>query len=159
MKQQLILWLALGLAIFGGCSKDKKAEVDIEYPVIDISGVDAFPVQCSEVKRGDTIRFICDFSDNEALGSFSVDIHNNFDHHSHSTEVNDCGMDPVKTAVHPFLYLKSFTIPAGRSAYKTAVDIPVPENIDGGDYHFMIMLTDQEGWQSIKGLSIKIREV
>ena len=36
------------------------------------------------------------------------------------------------------------------------MEIKVPENVDSGDYHFMILLTDEEGWQTIKGLSIKI---
>lgn len=29
--------------------------------------------------------------------------------------------------------------------------------IDAGDYHFMIRVTDKEGWQTMKGLSLKIR--
>nr|WP_229206214.1 DUF4625 domain-containing protein [Dyadobacter fermentans] len=34
--------------------------------------------------------------------------------------------------------------------------IDVPADIDPGDYHFMIRLTDKEGWQTIRGISIKI---
>nr|WP_244939634.1 DUF4625 domain-containing protein [Arcticibacter tournemirensis] len=33
----------------------------------------------------------------------------------------------------------------------------MPADADPGDYHFMIKLTDKEGWQTIKGLSIKLQ--
>lgn len=146
----------LGILFLGSCKKDDKA-VDTEYPTIDVSAADAFPKQCSEIKRGETFVFKARLKDNVQLGSFSLDVHHNFDHHSHSTEVNDCTMDPVKTPVNPFLYIKSFPIPVGSSSYSASVEIPVPADIEPGDYHFMILVTDAEGWQTIKGLSIKIR--
>lgn len=65
-------------------------------------------------------------------------------------------MDPVKTPQSPFLLIKSFLIPVGLKTYQTAIEIAVPADVDAGDYHFMIRLTDKEGWQTIKGLSIKI---
>jgi hypothetical protein len=34
----------------------------------------------------------------------------------------------------------------------------VPEDVDTGDYHFLIKVTDKEGWQAIRGLSIDIIE-
>lgn len=146
----------LGILFLGSCKKDEKS-VDTEYPTIDISAADAFPKQCSEVKRGETIVFKALLKDNVKLGSFSLDIHHNFDHHSHSTEVSSCNMEPVKTPVNPFLYIKSFTIPSGLASYEAKAEIPVPSDIEPGDYHFMILLTDAEGWQTIKGLSIKIK--
>jgi len=146
------LLLLLGIA---GCKKDKK-EIDTEYPVIDISATDAFPKQCSNLKRGQKFVFRATLSDNIELGSVSVDIHHNFDHHTHSTEVNDCDMEAVKAPVNAFLLIKSFDIPAGQKSYQIAQEIEVPANVDTGDYHFMIRLTDKEGWQTIKGLSIKI---
>lgn len=145
--------LVVALILFAGCKKDSDSKIDTEYPVI----VAATPSQCSQISRGDTITFTCDFSDNVALGSFSLDVHHNFDHHTHSTEVEVCEMDPVKTPVKPFLFVQSYTIPANQQSYKPEVKIAIPEDIDPGDYHFMIRLTDQEGWQSLKGLSIKIK--
>jgi hypothetical protein len=35
-------------------------------------------------------------------------------------------------------------------------EFAVPAGVDDGDYHFMIRLTDEEGWQSIKGISVKL---
>ncbi|QEC43085.1 DUF4625 domain-containing protein [Pseudobacter ginsenosidimutans] len=142
--------------VLSGCSKDEKT-VDTEYPVIDLSAASSFPKQCSELKRGETFNFKALLKDNAKLGSFSLDIHHNFDHHSHSTEVNSCNMDPVKAPVNPMLYIRSFPIPDGRNSFEADVEIAVPSDIDPGDYHFMILLTDAEGWQTIKGLSIKIK--
>ncbi|WP_127127141.1 DUF4625 domain-containing protein [Pseudoflavitalea rhizosphaerae] len=139
-----------------GCSKDEK-NVDTEYPVIDLSASNSFPKQCSELKRGETFTFTALLTDNAKLGSFSLDIHHNFDHHSHSTEVNSCTMDPVKAPVNPMLYIKSYPIPEDSRRFEADVDIAIPADIDPGDYHFMVLLTDAEGWQTIKGLSIKIK--
>lgn len=139
-----------------GCSKDNET-VDTEYPVIDITSGDAFPVQCSTLERGKTFTFKASFSDNVALGSYSLDIHHNFDHHTHSTEVNDCGLDAVKDPVNPLLYIKSFDIPGNPATYEASTEIDIPADIDPGDYHFMVRITDKEGWQTLKGLSIKIQ--
>lgn len=138
-----------------GCSSDNN-QTDTQYPVIDISASDAFPIQCSEITRGQKITFRAKFTDNAALGSYSLDIHHNFDHHSHSTEVNNCTADPIKKPVNPMLYINSVTIPDGQKSYQALQEITIPADIDPGDYHFMIRLTDKEGWQTIKGLSIKI---
>jgi hypothetical protein len=101
------------------------------------------------------------FSDNFELGSYSIDIHNNFDHHSHSTEVTECQLNPIKTPINPFTYINDFTIPVSQKQYQTNLPILIPtENENGifdeGDYHFFISLTDKEGWSTQKGFSIKI---
>ncbi|MBS7563885.1 DUF4625 domain-containing protein [Mucilaginibacter sp. Bleaf8] len=157
MKRQLIALCLIFIVSAGACKKDSNEKIDTEYPVIDISTADAFPKQCSVVKRGQKFNFKANLTDNAQLGSVSVDIHHNFDHHTHSTEVSDCGMDPIKTPVKPFLLIKDFSIPAGQTSYQVNAEINVPADIDPGDYHFLIRLTDKEGWQTIKGLSIKIQ--
>ncbi|MBN1925394.1 MAG: DUF4625 domain-containing protein, partial [Prolixibacteraceae bacterium] len=88
--------------------------------------------------------------------SYSIDIHNNFDHHSHSTDVEECQLSPVKEPENPFLFINEFEIPAGVSNYEANMAINVPDGMDEGDYHFFISLTDREGWRAEKGLSIKI---
>lgn len=150
------LAIILLLGIVSGCKKDKE-EVDTIYPTISIEAANAFPKQCSILKRGEKFTFRADLSDNVALGSVSVDIHHNFDQHSHSTEVLGCNMDAKKTPINPLLYIKDFPIPSGQKSYQIAQEIEVPANVDPGDYHFLIRLTDQSGWQTIKGLSIKIQ--
>ena len=156
MKIKLIVPIIFFILI-AGCSKKDDVSIDTEYPVIDISSSNAFPIQCSEVTRGEKLIFKAKFSDNSALGSYSLDIHHNFDHHTHSTEVAVCTMNPVKTAVKPFLFINTFEIPVGTRSYEATKEILIPLDIDPGDYHFMIKLTDKEGWQTLKGISIKIK--
>jgi hypothetical protein len=155
MKKIQFLLGVFALAIISSCSGDD-AEIDTEYPVIDISAADSFPIQCSTIERGQTITFKAVFNDNVALGSYSLDIHHNFDHHTHSTEVESCEMDAVKKPVKPILYINNYSIPDGVKNYEATAKITIPADVDPGDYHFMIRLTDKEGWQTLKGLSIKI---
>lgn len=155
MKKIKFLLGVFTLAIISSCSSDN-AEIDTEYPVIDITGTNAFPIQCSTIERGQTITFKATFNDNVALGSYSLDIHHNFDHHTHSTEVTSCEMEAVKKPIKPMLFINNYTIPNGVKSYDATAQITIPADVDPGDYHFMIRLTDKEGWQTLKGLSIKI---
>ena len=155
MKKIKFLFGVLALAFISSCSSDN-TEIDTEYPVIDITGSNAFPIQCSTIERGQTITFKATFNDNVSLGSYSLDIHHNFDHHTHSTEVTNCEMEAVKKPVKPMLFINNYTIPNGLKSYEATTQITIPADVDPGDYHFMIRLTDKEGWQTLKGLSIKI---
>lgn len=158
MKQQVknLLTAMSVVILMAGCSKNKDAP-DTEYPTVDMTAAAAFPRQCSELVRGQKFTAEISVADNIELGSVSIDIHHNFDHHSHSTEVAECDMGAVKTPSNPFLLVKSIPIPAGNKSYTVSEAIDIPENVDTGDYHFMIRVTDKEGWQTIKGLSIKIK--
>jgi hypothetical protein len=155
MKQKhLYLNLLLLLSLFAACKKEE--QIDTVYPEITNNTADAFPIQCSTLKRGEKFIFKATFSDNVELGSSSIDIHHNFDHHSHSTEVSDCDMEAIKAPVNPFVLIKTFPIAAGQKTYTINEEVLVPLDADPGDYHFLIRLTDKAGWQTIKGISIKI---
>lgn len=153
----LTILSAVAVLLLSNCGKENNAaSVDTEYPEIVITAGNAFPKQCSTIKRGDKVTFRATFTDNVQLGSASIDIHHNFDQHSHSTEVSNCTPDPVKAAVKPYLLIREITIPAGLKTYEATSEITIPTDVDAGDYHFLIRLTDKEGWQTIKGISIKI---
>ena len=51
-----------------------------------------------------------------------------------------------------------YAIPGGKQLYVASVGIPIPTDIDAGDYHFMIRVTDQAGFQEIKSIAIEIEE-
>jgi hypothetical protein len=158
MKKVTLMCLAVSISmLFTRCGKDE-AEVDTVYPEIDLSVAGAFPQQCSSIKRGQAFMFKARFSDNTELGSYSLDIHHNFDHHSHSTEVEECDLEAKKTPVKPFLFIKDYPVTAGLREHVGAVEISVPADADPGDYHFMVRLTDKEGWQTMRGISIKITD-
>jgi len=144
---------------FNSCKKDD--DIDNQKPEIDLTIQDAFPVSCDTLYFGETFILKVKFTDNVQLGSYSIDIHNNFDHHSHSTEVTECNLDPIKEPVNPFTLIQDYDIPAGQKEYETNLSITVPSSnstgsFDEGDYHFFISLTDKSGWSAQKGLSIKI---
>ncbi len=137
-------------------SSCEEEDVDREKPTIDLSIEDAFPVNCDTLYFGESFVFKALFSDNAELGSiraYSIDIHNNFDHHSHSNEVTECSLDPVKEPVNPWLFIENFDIPAGLDVFETNQSISIPATndkglYDVGDYHFFISLTDKEGWSA-----------
>lgn len=157
MKKAIFYFSILTVICLSACKKETENEIDTEYPTIDVTATNAFPKQCGTVNRGETFTFRAPLNDNTALGSLSLDIHHNFDHHTHSTEVETCSMEPINVPVKPFLLIKSFPIPAEQRSFLMEQQITIPTDIDPGDYHFMIRLTDKEGWQTIKGLSIKIK--
>lgn len=153
MKQ--LLYLVCSLLLATSCAKEDTSAIDTEKPQI-ADGDCPSPVDCQEYGRGETLHFSYLFIDNVELGNFNIEIHNNFDHHSHSTSAGNCPLDPKKKPVNPWVYNQDFPIPAGEKSYAANVDIPVPKNIDAGDYHLMIRLTDRSGWQQLKAVSIKV---
>jgi hypothetical protein len=155
---KLVYLFIFSITFFISCDKN---EIDTEKPAIDLSIQGAFPVNCDTLYFGDTFEFKALLSDNVELGSLSIDIHHNFDHHSHTTEVTECTLDPIKTPVNSFLLIEDFNIPVGQTAFESNFAIYIPaENSNGiydkGDYHFFISLVDKQGWAAQKGLSIKM---
>jgi hypothetical protein len=116
--KSFILILAL-VAVFS-CSK---TDIDDKVPVIDMSFAGAFPQNCDTVYIGESFILRALFTDNVALGQYNVDIHHNFQHHAHSTDFVECEMDPQKTAVNPFLLIKTFEIPENIREFYTAAEI------------------------------------
>ena len=140
------------------CGSDDEDSKDMTYPVINTTDIVAIPTDCQVVKRGDIIPFNCLFTDNAELGAYNIEIHNNFEHHTHGTTSSECQMDAKKEPVKPWVYNQDFTIPAGQRSYTARHDIAIPADIDTGDYHFMVRLTDRAGWQQLHAVGIKIAE-
>jgi len=141
-------------SIFFSCDNDK----DEELPVINMTASAAFPQNCVSVYRGESFTFNALFTDNVELGSFSIEMHNNFDHHAHSTSATECELGAVKTPVKPLLFINEYSIPAGTTSYEATIQINIPADVDTGDYHFMVRLTDASGWQTFKGISVKVAD-
>ena len=139
------------------CGSTSKEQDKVPPEIVPI-GDYASPRNCQEFARGGTLPFAYAFGDNVELGSFNLEIHNNFDHHTHSTEAGECRPDPAKEPVHPWIYNQDYPIPASLNYYEAAIDIPVPADIDPGEYHFMIRVTDASGWQQLRSVSIRITE-
>ena len=155
--KKLLLSIIL-LHALGACSSSDEEKKDLKKPTISSVGITANPIECQVYNKGETIPFQYVFQDDTELGNYNIEIHNDFDHHTHSTEASDCPLDEKKNPVNPWVYNKDYGIPSGKRTYTASVDIPIPDNIDAGDYHFMIRVTDAAGWQELKSVSIKIIE-
>ena len=152
-----VMGAAVSLSSCASDDDDTTKGNDQEKPKIT-EGELANPIDCQQYKRGETIAFRYTFTDNVELGSFNIEIHNNFDHHTHSTSAGDCPLDAKKPPVNPWVYNQDHAIPSGLKSYEAKVNIDIPKDIDLGDYHFMIRVTDRAGWQQLKAVSIKIKE-
>src|SRR5690606_31035925 len=130
MKKRLMAICLTLIMIISACKKESQNEIDTEYPVIDVTAEDSFPKQCGVLKRGETFVFRALVSDNAELGSVSVDIHHNFDHHTHSTEVESCDLAPDKIPENPFLLIQSYDIPDNLKTYLVEQEVTVPADID-----------------------------
>lgn len=168
--------------VFTSCEREK----DLTPPVI--SSVDFRPADCDVYHVGDSlvVHFTC--SDDYELGNFNIEIHNNFDHHTHGTTSVECDEHKHEHAEgeehdhdhdhehaegeahdhdhdhdhdHPsvegaWVYNQDYVIPRGEKSYTAHIIIPVPRDVVGGDYHFMLRLTDRAGWQTLKAVAIHV---
>jgi hypothetical protein len=160
MKISKFIFLPL-ILISGVISCDHGDNIDTEKPSVNNNFAGSFPVNCDTLYFGEEFTIKLLLKDNVELGSYSIEIHNNFDHHSHSTEVTECELWPKKVPVNPFVFIDDFDIPPGSTDFTTSETINIPAGngngaFDEGDYHFFISLTDKEGWSTQKGLSIKM---
>ena len=162
-KKYLSLMMALVATFtfgFAACSDDDNEEKDMTYPEISSQGIAANPIDCQVYERGSVIPFCYVFTDNQELGNYNIEIHTNADHHSHSTSATECEEDEdhdhEQPSVKPWVFNQDYAIPTGQKAYTARFDIPIPDDIDAGDYHFMIRLTDRAGWQQLKAVAIKV---
>lgn len=152
---------------FIACENKSK---DTTPPVIDEAAF--LPADCDINYPGDTIQvhFVC--TDDTELGNFNIEIHNNFDHHTHGTSAVECEEEGEEhhheegeeheheheTVEGAWVFNQDYTIARGRTTDTINVQIPVPADVLDGDYHFMLRLTDRAGWQTIKAVAIHIHE-
>ncbi|TYQ00173.1 uncharacterized protein DUF4625 [Tenacibaculum adriaticum] len=140
------------------CSSDDSDIKDETKPEITINYNEGFPQSCTELVRGETYHFRAMVTDDMELASYSLDIHNNFDHHTHDDQGAQCELDPIKQAVNPMIYMENFSIENGLTSYEIDITVTIPNDVDAGDYHCAYSVTDKTGWQSRTSIDIKIIE-
>jgi len=158
MMNHILFYVCLLLVLMTSCSSDSDDEKDMVQPVITDQGIVASPMECEVFHRNEVIAFHYLMTDDHELGAYNIEVHNNFDHHTHSTSATDCEMDEPKAPQKPWVFNRDYSIPAGLRSFEARHDITIPDTIDTGDYHFMIRLTDRAGWQQIHSVAIKIVE-
>jgi len=119
------------VVITSSCTEEE--EVDDTDPVVtNVTLNDA--TEDIQVNPGTIMHFDAVFSDNERLGEFKIDIHDNFDGHSHGrlSQVTD----PFDTVIIVELIGREETM---------HMDIEIPENAATGPYHFNLQFFDHIG--------------
>ncbi|QVY65210.1 DUF4625 domain-containing protein [Polaribacter sp. Q13] len=146
------------IILISSCSSDNSIDKDEEKPTISINYNEGFPQGCAVLKRGETYSFRAKVTDNKALAAYSIDIHHNFDHHTHDDQVAECNLEDIKQAINPFIFIENYSIDEEVTSYEINIAITIPNDIDTGDYHCAYSVTDKTGWQSRTSVDIKIEE-
>ncbi|WP_233783228.1 DUF4625 domain-containing protein [Flavivirga eckloniae] len=140
------------------CSSGDSIDKDEQKPTITINYAEGFPQACAELTKGQTYIFRAKVADNKALASYSLDIHNNFDHHTHDDQGIDCNLESTKQAINPLIFMENFSIENNPTSYEIKITLAIPDDVDPGDYHCQYSVTDQTGWHSRTSVDIKIVE-
>lgn len=145
-----ILPLFIVAAVFTSCSEDDDAVIDTQKPEIAITE----PHEEDAFAPGAELDLIAVFTDNVELGSYKIEIHEDFDSHTHA--FNKTSQD-----LNPWSYEETVTIPVGQTSYEANQHIEIPAEINGnpiseGAYHLGIFVTDAAGNQSEAFLEIHI---
>lgn len=151
-----LLYIAFPLLLLISCSSSDDSTIDEEKPIISVNYAEGFPQTCETLERGETYAFRARVTDNEALASYSLNIHHNFDHHTHDDQGAQCELGAIKEALNPLLFIGNHTIENGQTSYEINISVTIPDDVDPGDYHCSYSVTDQTGWQSRTSVDIKI---
>lgn len=139
MKKKIYLMSVLTAlsCVVSACEDD---ESDTEKPVISLLE----PAEGDLLQVGKTIHFEMDLSDNEMLDSYKVDIHTNFDGHTHSRATED------------FTFSQSWDVSGKRNTTIHHHEIMIPADATPGKYHFMVYCTDASGNESYVAHSVTL---
>lgn len=146
------------LILLFSCTSDDSIDKDEEKPTISVNYDNGFPQGCAQLTKGETYSFRATVTDNKELASYSLDIHHNFDHHTHDDQVTECDLGDIKSPVNPFLFMENYSIEGELTSYEINISLTIPDDIDAGDYHCAYSVTDETGWQSRTSIDIKIVE-
>lgn len=133
----LLSILSIVLCLFSSCSDSD--DNDTTKPTINL----VYPTEGAVLKIGADIHFDAVFEDNEALASYKVDIHNNFNDHGHQSVLS------ARNETVAFTFNKSWSDIKGQKQAKVHHhEIVIPENATPGKYHLMVYCLDAEGNES-----------
>lgn len=120
--------------IFNACSDD---DGDTTKPVIQLDA----PAEGANLMIGSDIHLDMDLSDNVMLSSYKIEIHNNFNGHTH-------GETRATDETVAFHFDKSWDVSGNVNTHVHHHEIVIPENATPGDYHLMVYCTDAAGNES-----------
>ena len=135
-----------------------KTEIDEEKPTITVNYAGGFPQTCENLGLGQSYTIKAKVADNLELASYSIEMHHNFDHHTHDDQAGECILEEQKSPTNPFVFSTNGRIPQGSTNYELDIDLIIPDGADTGDYHLALSITDVTGWQARTSVDVKIVE-
>ncbi|MDR2383688.1 MAG: DUF4625 domain-containing protein [Prevotellaceae bacterium] len=142
IKISVICLTAIFFLSLTACDKSDKS--DTTKPVITLIE----PAEDDVLQIGSDVHFEAEFEDDEMLASYKVNIHPNFDDHSHAVTKSE-------SETVDFEFDKSWTI-SGKNAAIHHHDIVIPENATPGHYHLMVYCIDAAGNESYIAVDIEL---
>ena len=136
MKTKIYFTTILVISVLAFFSCDKE-DSDTTKPVIDLHEPAEGQALLIGSEKG--VHFEMDLSDDVMLKSYKIDIHNNFDHHSHG------GTRAEGEGRVPFVFNRSYDVSGKKNVHVHHHDIVFPEDATPGDYHLMVYCTDAAG--------------
>lgn len=134
----------LGISLFTSCSDDDDS-LDATAPEIIVNE----PTNDAHFHKGEEIHLDVDLLDNEALASYKIEIHSNFDGHTH-------GEARLLTTASPWAYQSTENIEGNVKEYNIHQHIVIPEDILEGAYHLGITAIDHVGNQNQAFIEIEV---
>ena len=126
--------LFLGIAL-SGCGKDE----DTEPPQITVNT----PQDHAHFHPGGHFHVRADFTDNEELAQWKIDIHDNHDGHSHKV-------------AHGWSVIRTGELSGKADSIDEVINIP--EDAEHGDYHLLVFAIDAAGNESFVELEFHIED-
>ena len=129
MKFHFLKLAIPAVLFFAGCSEDD--DVDNQAPTISNVSLNGMTENII-IAAGTEIEFDAHFEDNVQLGQYRLNIHDNFDGHSHG-----------RVLASNFSYSKTQDLEG--TSQTVHEHIPVPADATPGSYHFSILYFDADG--------------
>jgi len=127
MKKTFLSLTIGGLFFLMACEDDDEA-VDVTAPTITVSE----PVMGESFDEGGTIHFEAEFEDDIGLSTYNINIHNNFDGHSHA-----------RLAATAFAFNQSYDLSG--TLDDVHQDVAIDADVIAGPYHFIVEAIDASG--------------
>jgi hypothetical protein len=149
IKFSIVCLMAIFSLTFIACKKDDGDTTKPDTTKPEIKLIE--PAEGDALQIGDEhgVHFEAEFSDNEMLASYKVDIHPNFDNHGHATTKDITG-------TVDFEFNQSWDISGKKNADIHHHEIKIPENATPGAYHMMVYCADAAGNESHIAVNIEL---
>ncbi len=142
MKTKIYSYLLILFAVVVSIACNKN-EGDTTPPTINM----ASPAEGDEFVIGDDhgIHLDMELSDDEMLATYKVEIHNNFNGHTHTMQkAAGTATDETK----PFSFQNTWDISGQKNMHVHHHEIVIPTNSTPGNYHIMVYCIDDAGNES-----------